>query len=49
MIFSSDRDFTVWPPAGTVLKVDLEATSLILPIVGGAKAFNRATSKPKKQ
>jgi X-Pro dipeptidyl-peptidase len=49
MIFSSDRDFTVWPPAGTILKVDLGATSLILPIVGGAKAFNRATSKPKKQ
>ena len=36
MIFSSDRDFTLWPAAGTELTVDLSATSLRLPIVGGA-------------
>ena len=35
MIFSSDRDFTLWPEAGTELTIDLDATSLTLPIVGG--------------
>ena len=35
MIFSSDRDFTLWPDAGTKLTVDLDGTSLSLPIVGG--------------
>ena len=36
MIFSSDRDFTLWPDPGTELTVDLDATSLTLPLVGGA-------------
>lgn len=35
MIFSSDRDFTLWPDPGTELQVDLSATSLELPVVGG--------------
>jgi X-Pro dipeptidyl-peptidase len=35
MIFSSDRDFTLWPLPGTELTVDLDRTSLRLPIVGG--------------
>lgn len=35
MIFSSDRDFTLWPDPGTKLTVDLDGTSLTLPIVGG--------------
>ncbi len=35
MIFSSDRDFTVWPDPGTELTVDLDATSITLPVVGG--------------
>jgi len=35
MIFSSDRDFTLWPKPGTKLSVDLDATQLTLPIVGG--------------
>ena len=39
MIFSSDRDFTLWPDPGTQLTVDLEATSLELPIVGGVDAL----------
>ncbi len=39
MIFSSDRDFTLWPAAGTELTVDLDATMLELPVVGGAAAF----------
>lgn len=43
MIFSSDRDFTLWPPAGTELTVDLEGTHLELPVVGGRAHFTRAT------
>jgi X-Pro dipeptidyl-peptidase len=35
MIFSSDRDFTLWPDPGTKLTIDLDNTSLTLPIVGG--------------
>lgn len=42
MIFSSDHDFTLWPAPGTELKVDLDATSLQLPVVGGAAAFGKA-------
>ena len=38
MIFSSDRDFTLWPEPGTEITVDLDVTSLSLPIVGGASA-----------
>jgi X-Pro dipeptidyl-peptidase len=36
MIFSTDREFTLWPDPGTKLTVDLDATSIMLPIVGGA-------------
>ena len=39
MIFSSDRDFTLWPSPGTELTVDLDATSITLPVVGGRAAF----------
>jgi X-Pro dipeptidyl-peptidase len=42
MIFSSDREFTLWPEPGTQLTVDLESTSLELPVVGGAAALVRA-------
>ena len=42
MIFSSDRDFTLWPTPGTELTVDLDATSLKLPVVGGADALIKA-------
>jgi X-Pro dipeptidyl-peptidase len=41
MIFSSDRDFTLWPDPGTELTVDLDGTSLVLPVVGGADALER--------
>jgi X-Pro dipeptidyl-peptidase len=34
MILSSDRDFTLWPQPGTVLTIDLDATSIQVPIVG---------------
>jgi X-Pro dipeptidyl-peptidase len=42
MIFSSDRDFTLWPQPGTELTVDLGATTITLPVVGGKKALERA-------
>jgi X-Pro dipeptidyl-peptidase len=42
MIFSSDRDFTLWPEAGTELTLDLGGTSLTLPVVGGEEAWGRA-------
>ena len=38
MIFSSDKEFTLWPDPGTELTVDLTKTELILPIVGGKDA-----------
>jgi X-Pro dipeptidyl-peptidase len=44
MIFSSDRDFTLWPEPGTELTIDLRGTELILPIVGGLKAVTEATA-----
>jgi X-Pro dipeptidyl-peptidase len=44
MIFSSDRDFTLWPSPGTELTIELDATSLQLPVVGGPPAFTQATS-----
>ena len=42
MIFSSDRDFTLWPKSGTELTIDLKGTVLRLPVVGGAKRFAEA-------
>ena len=45
MIFSSDRDFTLHPRPGTKLTIDLDATSLDLPIVGGEAAFTKALER----
>jgi X-Pro dipeptidyl-peptidase len=42
MIFASDRDHTLWPQPGTKLTVDLNATSLKLPVVGGTGEFDTA-------
>lgn len=42
MIFSSDRDFTLWPEPGTELTVDLDATSIRLPVVGGSDSFKES-------
>jgi X-Pro dipeptidyl-peptidase len=39
MIFSSDREFTLQPDPGTKLTVDLNATSVKIPVVGGDKGF----------
>lgn len=44
MVFSSDRDFTLWPKPGTKLSVDLDATKLELPVVGGNAVFQAATA-----
>ena len=37
MIMSSDREFTLWPKAGTELTIDLAHSSFSIPIVGGTK------------
>lgn len=49
MIFSSDRDFTLWPEPGTELTIDLDATSLTLPVVGGAEAFTKAIQEKAEE
>ncbi|TWU21070.1 Xaa-Pro dipeptidyl-peptidase [Novipirellula galeiformis] len=43
MILSSDRDVTLRPTPGTELTVDVDATRLSLPVVGGVRAFEKAT------
>jgi X-Pro dipeptidyl-peptidase len=45
MVFSSDREFTLWPPPGTLLTLDLDETHLQLPVVGGEGAFLRAVGR----
>jgi X-Pro dipeptidyl-peptidase len=42
MIFSSDREYTLWPYPGTELTVDLNKTTIQIPIVGGVEKFNAA-------
>ncbi|MEM7784089.1 MAG: Xaa-Pro dipeptidyl-peptidase [Planctomycetota bacterium] len=44
MIFSSDREFTLWPEKGTELTIDLDKTSIEIPVVGGEPTFKAATS-----
>jgi X-Pro dipeptidyl-peptidase len=39
LIFSSDRDFTLWPEPGTKLTVDLDGIVLTIPVVGGVNAM----------
>ena len=46
MVFSSDREFTLWPTPGTELTIDLDATALDLPVVGGSAALERAFRGP---
>ena len=40
MIFSSDKEFTIWPKPGTLLTINISETTLTLPVVGGTKALN---------
>jgi len=42
MVISSDHDFTVRPPAGTQLTLDLAHSSMQLPIVGGVTTLAQA-------
>ncbi len=42
VVFSSDREYTLWPEPGAELRLDLGGTSLSLPVVGGAEALERA-------
>lgn len=42
MIFSSDKEFTLHPQPGTQLTIDLNGTSLSLPVVGGKKTVDSA-------
>lgn len=43
MVYSSDNEFTVRPAPGTVLDIDLGATTTHLPVVGGPLALALAT------
>ena len=43
MIFSSDNNYTLLPKPGTKLTVDLNGTSITIPVVGGEDAFIKAT------
>ena len=45
MVFSSDREFTLWPKPGTQLMVDLAHSSFSIPIVGGKNALGAAGMK----
>ena len=35
LIFSSDREYTLWPDPGTRLTIDLGGTELTIPVTGG--------------
>ncbi|GAA3569366.1 Xaa-Pro dipeptidyl-peptidase [Snuella lapsa] len=48
MIFSSDKDFTLHPKPGTELTIDLNGTTLTLPLVGGKEKFNNALGAKNK-
>jgi X-Pro dipeptidyl-peptidase len=45
MVFSSDREFTLRPEPGTRLTVDVDGTTLELPVVGGPDAVRRALGR----
>lgn len=48
MVFSSDREFTLWPEPGTELTIDLDGTFLMLPVVGGETALTRALGQSNR-
>lgn len=45
MVFSSDSEFTLHPDPGTKLTLDLNETSISIPIIGGPAAFEKAVNK----
>jgi X-Pro dipeptidyl-peptidase len=49
MIFSSDHDYTLWPDPGTQLTIDLEATSITIPVVGGSQTLEEAFQMKDEQ
>ena len=49
LIFSSDQEFTLHPEPGTKLTVNLQKTSLEIPVVGGVDTFERATNQKFKK
>ncbi len=48
MIFASDRDYTLRPDPGTKLTIQLDATHITLPVVGGADAYAKAFEEDSK-
>ncbi len=42
MIISSDKEFTLHPKPGTKLTIDLDGTSIEIPVVGGLESFEKA-------
>ncbi|PKD44945.1 Xaa-Pro dipeptidyl-peptidase [Rhodohalobacter barkolensis] len=40
LIFSSDKEYTLWPQPGTELTIDLDNTTLTLPVVNGRDALS---------
>jgi X-Pro dipeptidyl-peptidase len=48
MNFSSDRNFTLWPKPGAKLTLDLDGTSMHLPVVGGRTWFEEAVGDDKR-
>jgi X-Pro dipeptidyl-peptidase len=46
MIMSSDRDFTLWPAAGTELTIDLAHSRFDIPVVGGVAGARHAGAVP---
>ena len=49
MIFCSDRDYTLRPDPGTELTIQLRATHIKLPVVGGAEAYSKAFEEDSSQ
>ena len=49
LIFSSDQEFTLHPKPGTKLTVNLQKTSLEIPVVGGLDTYAKATNQKFKK
>jgi predicted acyl esterase len=48
MVFSTDRQYTIRPAAGTQMTLDLAGSSFSIPVVGGSKAFATATGNDQE-
>lgn len=44
LVMASDKEFTLWPKAGTKVSVDLDATTVTIPVVGGVAALEAAVA-----